>query len=312
MRCFAVSAAMTAALAGFGAAIPAWDLVNPPRAPGGLAVDPDQPEATRQPDTPSYAEQVVQLVNQQRWSYNNLHLPPLKAVAELDTAAGDHSEAMAVRNFFAHCDLDTGTSPWQRMVAAGYSWSTAGENIAAGYGTPAAVVAGWMASPGHRANILDGDFRELGVGYYYQSGDAANVRLDQDGNCVQDGVDGPYGHYWTQDFGARAGVYPVVIEREAPTTPSRDVELYLYGGGWASEMRLRNAGGTWTAWQSFQSEVAWQLAAGAGLRQVDVEIRSGATVRAASDTIVSEDTTDEIFSDGFETGGFASWSDVVR
>jgi uncharacterized protein YkwD len=77
----------------------------------------------------------------------------------------------------------------KRLANAGYtftgyrSWSW-GENIAAGYSTPESVVAGWMASSGHRANILNAGYRDLGVGIVQKSGSR-------------------YGYYWVQDFGAR-------------------------------------------------------------------------------------------------------------
>ena len=58
---------------------------------------------------------------------------------------------------------------------------TVGENIAAGSATPETVVKQWMNSPGHRANILNSDYEELGVGYAYKSGSE-------------------YGHYWVQMF----------------------------------------------------------------------------------------------------------------
>ena len=153
-------------------------------------------------------------------------------------------------------------------------------------------------------------YRELGIGYSHDGSDSGNVRLDANGDCTPDGTGGPYYHYWTQNFGVRTTVYPVVIDREAYQTATVDVALYHYGSGWATEMRIRNSGGSWTAWQPFSANVAWQLAAGSGLRQVDVEIRSGATVRAASDTIVSTAPDDAIFADGFESGTTGAWSAV--
>ncbi len=287
----------------------AWDLLDPPSAPEPLAVVPEGPLPRHlERAVSAWDDDVVVLVNQERAAVGR---PPLKKAAELDAAASGHSDAMAIRDFFAHCDLDTGASPWARITAAGYQYSSASENIAAGYGSPAAVMAGWMSSAGHRANILSPDVREIGVGYAYQAGDLGNVRRDLDGNCVADDFDnGPYVHYWTQNFGARSGVYPVVIDGEAVSTPDRDVELYLYGSGWAGDMRIRNAGGTWTPWQPFVATVAWQLEPGTGLRQVDVELRSGVTVRSASDTIHSEDTSDVVFEDGFESGGPGAWSDA--
>ena len=168
-----------------------------------------------------------------------------------------------------------------------------------------------MASSGHRANILSTTLRELGIGYSWDGSDTGNVRLDANGDCTPDGTGGPYSHYWTQNFGLRSTVYPVVIDREAYQTATVDVGLYLYGTGWASEMRIRNSGGVWTAWQPFAANVAWQLAPGPGVRQVDVEIRSGTTVRSASDTILSNAPDDVIFADGFDSGSTGAWSAVV-
>lgn len=301
---------VVALVAAAAAPAAAWDLLDPPSAPGPLAVIPEGslPHHLERAVS-AWADDVVMLVNQERAAVGQ---PPLKKAAELDAAASGHSDAMATRDFFAHCDLDTGASPWARITAAGYQYTSAAENIAAGYDTPSAVMAGWMSSPGHRANILSSGFREIGVGYGYQSGDLGDVRRDLDGNCIADDFNnGPYFHYWTQSFGSRNGVYPVVIDGEAVTTPDRDVELYLHGSGWASEMRIRNAGGAWTPWQPFASTAGWQLEPGAGVRQVDVELRSGGTVRSASDTIHSEDASDVVFEDGFESGGPGAWSDAV-
>jgi uncharacterized protein YkwD len=247
-------------------------------------------QATTEIGGPSIEEQVVILVNQARW--NNGQLPPLKHRDLLDNSSELHSSNMAVRNFFAHCDPDTLSQPWDRMASAGYSWNYAAENIAAGYNSPTAVMAGWMASSGHRANILSTGSRELGVGYYYQASDLANVRQDANGDCVPDSNNnGPYYHYWTQNFGRIDSVYPVVINREAYETSSRNVNLYVYGAGWAQEMRFSNSGGSWSAWEPYQANKAWTLAAGTGPKTVLAEIRQGGTVRSASDTIWLNDVT---------------------
>lgn len=263
---------------------------------------------------PSFEDQVMELVNQERW--DNGQLPPLKRVSLLDSSSETQSSNMGSRNFFSHCDLDTLTQPWDRMSAAGYSGMLfAAENIAAGYSTPQAVMNGWMASTGHRANILSTSSWELGIGYVLDGSDTGNVRLNLNTDCVVDQLNqGPYYHYWTQNFGRRSGVYPVVIGREAYETTTRDVDLYLYGTGFAVSMRLRNENGAWTAWQSFAADVAWQLSAGNGTKTVNVEIASGAagtgTVRSASDTILLNGATD-IFTDGFESGNTSAWNSTV-
>lgn len=137
------------------------------------------------------AQQVVDLVNQARAGAS---CPPLAISAQLTVAAQGHSQDMALNNIFSHSGSD-GSSPWDRMQAAGYS-AGAAENVAAGYATPELVMAAWMRSAEHRANILNCSLREIGVGFYDQPDDQANVRLDNGS------TGGPFRYYWTQDFGA--------------------------------------------------------------------------------------------------------------
>lgn len=236
---------------------------------------------------PAFEDEVLVLVNQERWT--NGQLPPLKRNDVLAAVALDHSTNMAERDFFAHCDLDTKEGAGTRVAAAGYAYNAMGENIAAGYQTPAQVMNGWMNSPGHRNNILNANFREIGVGYYIQSNDDGNVRFDSNGDCTGDTFNnGPYASYWTQDFGRVGSVYPVVINREAVTTASPDVDLYVYGEGWAQEMRFRNESGAWSAWEPYAADAAWTLSPGGGAKTVTVELRNGTTVRSASDEILLE------------------------
>lgn len=108
------------------------------------------------------------LVNRERTSRGEAALKP---DADLQRAAQAHSSDMASSDYFAH-DSRNGATPLARMRAAGYIFSShlgyaVGENIAWAtlwLATPKAIVAGWMASPGHRANILDATFRDTGVG----------------------------------------------------------------------------------------------------------------------------------------------------
>jgi len=237
---------------------------------------------------PSPEDEVLGLVNEERWA--NGQLPPLKGNSQLASAAEAHSTNMAERDFFAHCDLDTHEGPGDRIAASGYVFNAWGENIAAGYSTPAAVMSAWMNSSGHRANILSTNVRELGVGYNFQSADAGNVRGDANGDCSADSYsNGPYRHYWTQDFGRSSSVYPVIINREAFATVTTDVDLYVYGAGWAQEMRFRNEGGDWSAWAPYTPNVAWTLSSGNGTKTVYAEIRNGSSVLAAEDQIVLGD-----------------------
>jgi uncharacterized protein YkwD len=100
---------------------------------------------------------------------------------KLRCAARKHSKDMGVNNIFSHTGSD-GSSPWQRMASAGYSYRTAAENIAAGYGTAQAVVDGWMTSTGHCNNIMNGALKQTGIGYY-------------------NAPSSTYRAYWTQTFG---------------------------------------------------------------------------------------------------------------
>ncbi|MFD6315892.1 CAP domain-containing protein, partial [Streptomyces nigra] len=121
--------------------------------------------------------QVVALVNKERATAG---CGPLAEDSLLDKSAQAHSADMAARDFFDHTNPD-GADPGQRITAAGYRWSTYGENIAMGQQTPEAVMESWMNSPGHRANILNCSFKDIGVGVH----------------------EGPGGPWWTQNFGAK-------------------------------------------------------------------------------------------------------------
>ncbi len=96
---------------------------------------------------------------------------PLRPNARLRHAAQAHTNSMAYHNYFEHLG-PRGQTPLARMRAVGYISSSragyeVGENIAWGtrrLATPRAIVAAWMASPGHRANILDPRYRETGIG----------------------------------------------------------------------------------------------------------------------------------------------------
>ncbi|MFI9344041.1 CAP domain-containing protein [Streptomyces sp. NPDC052773] len=129
------------------------------------------PQAT--PTASGAVARIVELVNAER---GKAGCSPVKPNATLTKAAQAHSEDMAAHRNMSHTGSD-GSSPGERITRAGYNWSTYGENVAYGYSTPEQVMAGWMSSPGHKANILNCGFKEIGVG------------LAQPGN------------YWTQDFG---------------------------------------------------------------------------------------------------------------
>lgn len=110
----------------------------------------------------SYEREVIRLVNVQRAQYG---LQPLTENWELSRVARYKSEDMAQSHYFSHTSPNYGT-PYQMMRSFGLTYRSAGENIAYGQRTPAAVVDAWMNSSGHRANILSASYTQIGVGYY--------------------------------------------------------------------------------------------------------------------------------------------------
>ncbi|MGY1456485.1 CAP domain-containing protein [Streptomyces sp. SS8] len=119
--------------------------------------------------------QVLALVNRERAAAG---CRPVTADARLARAAEDYSDTMAASGVLSHTGPD-GSTMADRVEAAGYAWSNLGENIAQGQPDAASVMKAWMNSPGHRANILNCAFEELGVGVHLGDG----------------------GPWWTQNFG---------------------------------------------------------------------------------------------------------------
>ncbi|MFB7246373.1 SCP-like protein [Streptomyces populi] len=118
--------------------------------------------------------EVLKLVNDER---AKVGCSPVAANSSLTDLAQAFSEDMAAQDFFDHTDPG-GLTPWDRAAKAGIT-SLGGENIARGQADAAAVMEAWMNSPGHKANILNCDFKTLGVGVHFAEG----------------------GPWWTQDFG---------------------------------------------------------------------------------------------------------------
>jgi uncharacterized YkwD family protein len=122
-----------------------------------------------------YEEEVLKLTNQERQKAG------LSACAgndsSLNRSAKAKSEDMAAHNYFSH-ESPTYGDPFAMMRNFGVQYKSAGENIAKGQPTPQEVVTGWMNSPEHRANIMNGSYTHLGVGYVVKNGEP----------------------YWTQQF----------------------------------------------------------------------------------------------------------------
>lgn len=126
-------------------------------------------------DVKALEKQVVTMVNQER---AKLGLAPLKENWQLSRVARYKSEDMRDKNYFSHTSPTYG-SPFDMMKNFGIKYMAAGENIAMGQQTPTAVMTAWMNSAGHKANILNANFTEIGVG----------VAKDKNGTI-----------YWTQQF----------------------------------------------------------------------------------------------------------------
>ncbi|MDV3353304.1 calcium-binding protein [Leptolyngbyaceae cyanobacterium CCMR0082] len=143
----------------------------------------------------AFEREVLELTNEFR-AQNGLK--PLVFDQSLNKAADQHSKDMAQKDFFSH-QGQNGSSPADRAKNAGYESGFVGENIAAGYRSAQDVVDGWINSPGHRANLLNSNYNEIGIGYYFLENDTGSVN---------------YNSYWTQVFGKGT------IETSSPNPPS--------------------------------------------------------------------------------------------
>ena len=145
--------------------------------------------AARLGDWQAEGQKVLELLNsartQPRQCGNRTFAPttPLAWNTTLATAAEIHSRDMANNNYFDHKGRD-GSTPGDRVELAGYNAQQVGENIAAGQDTTRKLVDGWLASPGHCANVMNPEFRELGAAY------AVDPKSDA-------------GIYWTALFGTQ-------------------------------------------------------------------------------------------------------------
>jgi uncharacterized protein YkwD len=177
--------------------------------------------------------EVIRLVNLERTS-RGLH--PLIRNSSLTNAARAHNLDMIANNFFDHTGSD-GSTPAQRACAHGFtplfgSTCYVGENIAAGYPTPASVVNGWMGSTGHRANILNTNYREIGIGH---------------------NTGGTWGNYWTMDAGLQPNPF---------LSMSTDTIVFLAKAGSGQTnpltipLAIGNAGGDTLHWTA-SDNAAW-------------------------------------------------------
>ncbi len=218
-----------------------------------------------------FAEEVVRLINLER---KKVGLAPYKVNAILTGIAQQHSAYMRDHDCFSHqCPGEA--SPANRACAAGYApycWGACfiGETIAAGYASPSAVVAAWMDSPGHRSLLLNGELREIGVGYV---------------------AGGSWGTYWTADFGSQPDVLPVFINYDDAETDTQAVSVTLTnenvsgcsGIDYANEVMLSNDPGfAGATWEAYALHKPWTLTAGNGSKTVYVRYRDSTSYQVTS------------------------------
>ncbi|KOP25301.1 SCP-like extracellular [Hapalosiphon sp. MRB220] len=141
----------------------------------------------------TFEQQVVELTNQERAKNN---LPALKENVELNYVADEYAKQMSERRVLSHTGAD-GSLPWERAEAIGYEAQIMGENIGAGQTTPEQVVKDWMNSPGHRENILNPKYTEIGTGFH--------------------------NNYWSQEFGS-GDLNPI---SKIPNSPSSEPTLQI-------------------------------------------------------------------------------------
>ncbi|MGH8179638.1 MAG: CAP domain-containing protein [Steroidobacteraceae bacterium] len=160
------------------------------RGESGLWIVAAQPFTTpREKDATAVDQLVLALTNRARTHARTCGwqrfppAPPLSLSPALTLAARAHSRDMAAHDFFSHTGSD-GSSPGERATRAGYRWKQVGENIASGVRTAPEVVAAWLASPPHCANIMTAGFRQLGVAFAVNPSSAHVID-------------------WTEDFGTQ-------------------------------------------------------------------------------------------------------------
>ncbi|MCE9558245.1 MAG: CAP domain-containing protein [Armatimonadetes bacterium] len=143
----------------------------------GLAISEASPNAKMA----VFNDQVLVLTNKERAAAG---LKPLVTDETLNKAAYWKAVDLSTAPVFDHKD-SLGRPPKDRIESFGYlDWARLSENIAGGYFTPEEVVAAWMKSPGHRANIMDPKVKEIGLAFYYDPSSR-------------------HGYYWVQNFARR-------------------------------------------------------------------------------------------------------------
>src|SRR3990172_6122238 len=166
----------------------------------GIALFSSSARTTTAATTLSADEQAfANLINSYRQANG---LGTLSIDSSIQDAARWMSQDMGAKNYFSHTD-SLGRDPFQRMADFGYNYNTwKGENLAAGYSTAQAAFDAWKASAGHNANMLNPNYKVMGIAMVYTAGSS-------------------YGWYWTNDFGGWVA-NPSPPPQQTPTvTPPR-------------------------------------------------------------------------------------------
>ncbi len=229
-------------------------------------------------DAVALARAVVELTNQER---QKAGLLPLRWNDTLAVAGSAHARDMAKRNYFAH-NTPEGLTPVERARRAGYpayGWGGlfVGENLARGYSTAEAAVRAWMASEGHRLNMLDPKYRETGVG----------VATATNGGVVL-----------AQEFGSSPKVLPVFINGDTSATDVPTVTLTVATenvSSWGSlgkivQMMVSNRPDFADArWEPFAGTKRWVLKAETGPQMVYVRLKDdrGAVVESGDEILLT-------------------------
>ena len=222
----------------------------------------------------TYSAQETAFINSLNQYRVSKGLQPLLLSDEISEASYRHNHDMAKYKFFSHYSVKSdwfasNASPWTRMSASGYTYSTSkAENIAAGQSTAALVMSAWKASSGHNANMLGSAYKVVGISFYQLAGS-------------------PYTYYWTTDFGGVVDpTAHAVGEAPAPTaTRYQQTDSHLdYSGTWAAFSTSSASGGSYTRTSDGSASVtvtftgtymAWIATAGTTLSKAYVSLDGG-------------------------------------
>jgi uncharacterized protein YkwD len=220
----------------------------------------------------SYSAQETAFINSLNQYRASKGLQPLLVSDAISEACYRHNYDMAKYKFFSHYSVTSdwfaaNASPWTRMSASGYTYSTSkAENIAAGQSTAALVMSAWKASSGHNTNMLSSAYKVIGVSFYTLPGS-------------------PYVYYWTTDFGGYVDSTSQTVGEVPATRYQQNNSKFVYSSGWAAFSTTKASGGSYRRTSTGSSSVtvkftgtylAWIATAGTTLSKAYVSVDGGA------------------------------------